>query len=44
MSFAGEIIYSVKWPDDDVPTSGRFNPDKQRTAGTVTLRQRPPKK
>lgn len=44
MSFAGEIVYSVNWPDDDVPTSGRFNPDEQRTAGTVTLRQRPPKK
>ena len=44
MSFAGEIVYSVTWPDDDVPTSGRFNPDEQRTAGTVTLRQRPPKK
>lgn len=44
MSFAGEIVYSVNWPDDHVPTSGRFNPDEQRTAGTVTLRQRPPKK
>ena len=44
MSFAGEIVYSVNWPDDDVPTSGRFNPDEQRTAGTVTLRQRPLKK
>lgn len=44
MSFAGEIVYSVNWPDDDVPTSGRFNPDEQRTAGTVTLRQRPTKK
>ena len=44
MSFAGEIIYSVSWPDDNVPTSGRFNPDEQRTAGTVTLRQRPTKK
>lgn len=44
MSFAGEIVYSVTWPDDDVPTLGRFNPDEQRTAGTVTLRQRPPKK
>lgn len=43
MSFAGETVYSVSWPDDIV-TTGRFNPDEQRTAGTVTLRQRPPKK
>ncbi len=44
MSFAGETVYSVSWPDDTVATTGRFNPDEQRTAGTVTLRQRPPKK
>ncbi|TAJ94712.1 MAG: hypothetical protein EPO10_28900 [Reyranella sp.] len=44
MSFAGETVYSVSWPDDPVATTGRFNPDEQRTAGTVTLRQRPPKK
>lgn len=44
MSFAGETVYSVSWPDDNVPVTGRFNPDEQRTAGTVTLRQRPPKK
>ncbi|MFN4018679.1 MAG: hypothetical protein ACK4JB_25305 [Reyranella sp.] len=44
MSFAGETVYSVTWPDDHVPVSGRFDPDEQRTAGTVTLRQRPPNK
>lgn len=44
MSFAGETVYSVSWPDDTVATTGRFNPDEQRAAGTVTLRQRPPKK
>jgi hypothetical protein len=44
MSFAGETVYSVSWPDDTVATMGRFNPDEQRAAGTVTLRQRPPKK
>ncbi len=43
MSFASEIVYSVNWPDKTVST-GRFNPDEHRTAGTVTLRQRPPKK
>jgi hypothetical protein len=42
MSFAGETVYSVSWPDKIV-TTGRFNPDEQRTTGTVTLRQRPPK-
>lgn len=42
MSFAGETVYSVVWPDKDVPTTGRFDPDEQRTVGTVTLRQRPP--
>lgn len=44
MSFAGETVYSVSWPDDTVPVSGRFNPDEQRSNGTVTLRQRPLKK
>jgi len=43
MSFAGETVYSVRWPDNTVAT-GRFNPDEQRTDGTVTLRQRPPQK
>jgi len=40
MSFAGETVYSVSWPDNTV-AAGRFNPDEQRTDGTVTLRQRP---
>lgn len=43
MSFAGETVYSVTWPDN-VVTTGRFNPDEQRSTGTVTLRQRPQKK
>jgi hypothetical protein len=43
MSFAGETVYSVSWPENDV-TTGRFNPDEQRTDGKVTLRQRPQKK
>ncbi len=43
MSFAGETVYSVTWPDN-VVTAGRFNPDEQRSTGTVTLRQRPQKK
>ena len=43
MSFAGETVYSVSWPDE-VATTGRFNPDEVRATGTVTLRQRPPKK
>jgi hypothetical protein len=43
MSFAGETVYSVTWPEN-VVTTGRFNPDEQRSTGTVTLRQRPQKK
>lgn len=43
MSFPGETVYSVSWPDKTV-TTGRFNPDEQRATGTVTLRQRPPEK
>lgn len=43
MSFAGETVYSVTWPEN-VVTTGRFNPDEERSAGTVTLRQRPQKK
>lgn len=39
-SFAGETVYSVSWPDNTVVT-GRFDPDEQRSDGTVTLRQRP---
>lgn len=43
MSFAGETVYSVAWPNNTI-TTGRFNPDEQRTAGTVTLRERPARK
>jgi hypothetical protein len=43
MSFAGETVYSVAWPNNTI-TTGRFNPDEQRTVGTVTLRERPAKK
>jgi hypothetical protein len=43
MSFAGETVYSVAWPNSTI-TTGRFDPDEQRTAGTVTLRERPLKK
>jgi hypothetical protein len=39
-SFAGETVYNVSWPDNTV-VMGRFDPDEQRTDGTVTLRQRP---
>lgn len=39
MSFAGEMVYSVRWPDGIVAT-GRFDPDASRSIGTVTLRQR----
>ena len=41
ISFAGETVYSVRWPDGSV-ASGRFDPEAQRSAGTVTLRRRPP--
>ena len=43
MSFAGEMVYSVRWSDGTVAT-GRFNPDSSRDAGIVTLRERPLKK
>ena len=43
MSFAGETVYIVSWPDNGV-TTGRFNPDPERATGMVTLQQRPPKK
>ena len=39
MSFAGEMVYSVRWPDGTVAT-GQFDPDASRGTGTVTLRQR----
>jgi hypothetical protein len=41
MSFAGEMAYSVRWPDGAVAT-GRFDPDALRNVGSVTLRLRPP--
>ena len=43
MSFAEETVYSVRWLDGTVG-GGSFNPDEQRTTGTVTLRERPPQK
>lgn len=42
VSFAGETVYSVRWTDGTT-TSGRFDPEQSRSAGTVTLRLRPPK-
>ena len=41
MSFAGEMAYSVRWPDGSV-ANGRFDPDALRNVGSVTLRLRPP--
>ena len=43
MSFAGEMAYSVRWPDGTVAT-GQFDPDASRDTGIVTLRERPLKK
>lgn len=43
MSFAGETVYSVRWTDGST-ANGRFDPDQSRSAGTVTLRLRPPPK
>lgn len=43
MSFAGETVYSVSWPDGTM-TTGRFDPDEHRATGTVPLRERPQKK
>jgi len=42
MSFAGETVYSVRWTDGST-ANGRFDPEQSRSAGTVTLRLRPPK-
>jgi hypothetical protein len=42
ISFAGETVYSVRW-SDGTTASGRFDPEQSRSAGTVTLRLRPPK-
>jgi hypothetical protein len=41
MSFAGEIVYSVRWPDGST-ASGRFDSEQSRSTGTVILRRRPP--
>jgi hypothetical protein len=43
MSFAGETVYSVRWTDGST-ANGRFDPEQSRSAGTVTLRLRPPPK
>jgi hypothetical protein len=43
MSFAGETVYSVRWVDGST-ANGRFDPEQSRSAGTVTLRLRPPPK
>jgi hypothetical protein len=43
MSFAGETVYSVRWLDGST-ANGRFDPEQSRSAGTVTLRLRPPPK
>jgi hypothetical protein len=42
MSFAGETVYSVRWLDGST-ANGRFDPEKSRSTGSVTLRLRPPK-
>lgn len=42
MSFAGETVYSVRWTDGST-ANGRFDPEQSRSAGSVTLRLRPPK-
>ncbi|MEI7873972.1 MAG: hypothetical protein WCK95_17710 [Alphaproteobacteria bacterium] len=43
MSFAGPMVYSVRWPDGSVAT-GEFDPDASRDVGIVTLRERALKK
>jgi len=43
MSFAGPMVYSVRWPDGTVAT-GQFDSNASRDAGVVTLRERPLKK
>ena len=42
MSFAGETVYSLRWPDGST-ANGRFDPEQLRSAGSVTLRLHPPK-
>ena len=41
MSFAGETVYSVRWPDGST-ANGRFDPEELRSTGSVTLRLHPP--
>jgi hypothetical protein len=41
MSFAGETVYSVRWPDGSM-ASGRLDPEQSRGTGSVILRRRPP--
>jgi hypothetical protein len=38
MAFAGETVFSGRWPDGAVAT-GRFDPDALRSDGVVTLRR-----
>jgi hypothetical protein len=38
MAFAGETVFSARWPDGAV-ASGRFDPEERRRDGVVTLRQ-----
>ncbi len=42
MSFAGETVYTVRWPDG-ATASSRFDPEQSRSAGTVTLHLKPQK-
>lgn len=42
MSVVGETNYAVRWPDGTTST-GRFDAEQARSAGTVTLRSRPAK-
>jgi hypothetical protein len=42
MAFAGETAFSVRRPDGTTST-GHFDPERQRSAGSVTLRQPPTK-
>jgi hypothetical protein len=38
MAFAGETVFSTRWPDGAMAT-GRFDPDARRSDGVVTLRR-----
>jgi hypothetical protein len=39
MSFAGRMVYAIRWPDGTI-SDGTFDPQPSRSTGTVTLRQR----